>query len=99
MILVIARLRIRPEGLDDLRRAVQEVRPASLAEDGAISYQVHTDLTDRGEIVFVEEWQDRAALDRHFTEPHFKAFDEKLQKVLVGTPEVVVHHVERSDRL
>lgn len=99
MILVIARLRIRPEGLDDLRRAVQEVRPASLAEEGAISYQVHTDLTDRGEIVFVEEWQDLAALDRHFTEPHFRAFDERLQKVLVGTPEVVVHHVERSDRL
>ena len=99
MILVIARLRIRPEGLEEFQRAFEELREASDEEDGAVSYRAHTDLLDRGEIVFIEEGEDRSALDRHFTEPHFLAFDEKLQKLLVGTPEVIVHQIERSERL
>ena len=99
MILVIARLRIRPDGVEAFRRAFEDVRTASLREEGAVSYSAHTGLTDPGEIVFIEEWADRATLDRHFAEAHFAAFDRTLQTLLISKPEVYVHEIERSERL
>lgn len=99
MILVVARLQIGLSGSVEFRRAFEEVRAASLLEEGAISYRALVGLVDRGEVVFIEEWEDRASLERHFSQPHFAAFDAKLQTLMVGDPEVVVHEIERSERL
>jgi quinol monooxygenase YgiN len=47
---------------------------ASRKEPGCISYDLHFSVTDPDKMVFVEVWKDRAALDEHFTTPHFKAW-------------------------
>ena len=99
MIVVIARLRVRPGSLAEFQQAYEAVRAASLQEEGAVSYRAQRGLVDDGELVFIEEWADRGTLDRHFTQPHFAAFDEVLQPLLVEPPEVHVHEIAHTQRL
>ena len=99
MILVIAHVALKPDALDDFQRAVDEVVRPSRAETGSISYQVFSDLVDRTKVVFIEEWQDRSALDRHFKEAHFKVFGDKLTALRAAPPEVMLYEIESSRQL
>jgi autoinducer 2-degrading protein len=76
---VVARFRAKPgrrdQVLDDL---VAMIEP-SLAEEGCLLYQPYVDPTDQDRVILLERWADRAALDYHFSTPHFRAVAEKLE--------------------
>jgi quinol monooxygenase YgiN len=54
----------------------------SLAEQGCLAYQPYLDPTDPNRIILLERWVNRAALDHHFTTPHFTAVAAKLEHKL-----------------
>ena len=43
--------------------------------------------------IAVEEWTDRDALDRHFSESHLHEFTGKLLELVSDRPEVAIHEV------
>ncbi len=76
MIHLIATLTIKPGSLGAVTKAVQPCIEATRKEDGCISYDLHVNVTDDTKLVFVERWENRAALDAHFRTPHLKAWRE-----------------------
>jgi quinol monooxygenase YgiN len=71
-ILVIARVAVRPDARETWLAAAAACIEATRAEPGCQSYDMFESATGSGRFVFVEEWQDRLALDRHMIQPHLK---------------------------
>lgn len=62
---------------------------ASRKEVGCLMYVVHQSTTDPTTFFLYEQWRDRAALDAHYEEPHFKEFGVNGIRTL-ATARVVV---------
>ncbi|MEA2396887.1 MAG: hypothetical protein QOK25_443 [Thermoleophilaceae bacterium] len=93
MVLVIGRGRCAPERRDRLIELGREMQEKSRREDGCLRYSFYTAIEDPLSFVAVEEWTDRAALDRHFQEPHLQEFSRGLGEVVSERPEVAIHEV------
>ena len=66
MIMITGSILARPETLGALREAGIEHSRRSRAEPGCIAHNVHIDCENPLRLVFVEKWQDRAAVAMHF---------------------------------
>ena len=98
MIYLIATLTIKPGSMDAIYEAVMPCIEATREETGCISYDLHRSITNENKLVFVECWQDRAALDAHFKEPHLVAWrdagaayfvDRKIEIINPANVEVI----------
>ncbi len=76
MIHLIATLTIRPGSFAAVIEAAKPCLEATRAEAGCISYDLHVDVADDTRLVFIERWENRAALEAHFKAPHLKAWRE-----------------------
>ncbi len=66
MILITGSIVARPDTFDALLKASLEHVHRSRAEPGCISHDVHVDCENPRRLVFVEKWQDKAAVAAHF---------------------------------
>jgi quinol monooxygenase YgiN len=99
MIVVTGRIEVPEEHRDRFVDVATTMCSASREEDGCSGYRVYADLEQPGRYVFVEEWTDDAALQRHFGEPHTRAFMGDLGGLLGGPADVLFHTVASSRRL
>jgi quinol monooxygenase YgiN len=60
---------------------------ATLAEPGCDKYHFAVDLESPGVIHLFEQWSSAAALDEHFTTPHFDVFTQVLLDAASGPAE------------
>lgn len=79
----------------DLARALEAGREAAAAtrtEPGCRAYAFYQDIEAPARIRVFEEWDDEAALKRHFEMPHFQHFREVL-----GTIRVLDRKIKRYE--
>jgi quinol monooxygenase YgiN len=69
---VIARWRARAGEEDAVARAFAEIVPASRAEPGILSYQVHRDPEDPAVFTIYERYRDEAAYQAHLDSEHMQ---------------------------
>lgn len=73
MIVLTATWEIRPEDsaliFRDLEEMVEAIRTN---EPGCITYQLHRNLENPGQLLLYEVYRDQASLDFHMNTPHFK---------------------------
>jgi quinol monooxygenase YgiN len=93
MLLVIGRVECSAENRDELVALFEEMQQNSRREDGCVRYGFFSAVEDPLSFVAVEEWADREALDRHFTQPHLHEFARGLLERVSQTPEVAIHEV------
>lgn len=74
MIVVSGTLTVDPANHDAAVEAMNKLVPATLAEEGNVTYGFWASLTTPGEFRVFEEWKDEAALGTHFAEPHMAEF-------------------------
>ncbi|MFV0279960.1 MAG: putative quinol monooxygenase [Rhodoblastus sp.] len=74
MIYVVATMVVAPDKREQVLAAARIAIAATRAEDGCIGYDLHESVTTPGTCVFVERWRDRAALNAHMGQEHFKAW-------------------------
>ncbi len=67
---VVAILHARPGKEDELRELLEGLIEPTRGESGCIGYHLHTNDDDPAEFVFIEEWDESASLDAHFTTSH-----------------------------
>lgn len=79
---IIASFTAKPGQEERLRNELNAMIVPSLAEDGCIGYQPFTDPNRTDCMIIVEEWVSSAALDHHFSLPHFKHVAAILDEVL-----------------
>lgn len=90
MIVVLGDVDARPEAFDEALAISREHVERSRAEPGCISHDVLTDPDRPHRLVFVERWQDRAALDRHFEVPESAEFAQALARLASSSPSMQI---------
>ena len=94
MLLVIGRVHCPPERRDELVAQLREMQDNSRREEGCLRYGFFAAVEDPLNFVAVEEWADREALDRHFTQPHLHEFSRRLLELVAARPEVAIHEIQ-----
>lgn len=86
VIKVVAKNYIKREKLEEfIILASQLVKDTNSKDKGCIAYDVFQDITDSQIFTFIEEWEDKEALDQHMIADHFKEAAAKF-KDLVEKP-------------
>jgi quinol monooxygenase YgiN len=70
---VIARIRARPEKIEEMRALLTGLVGPTRAEPGCLRYELLHNTADPADFTFVEEWRDDAALESHFNTGHVQA--------------------------
>lgn len=70
MLIVEAKIRIRPECRTAFLAAVNTVIPLSRKEAGCLEYGFYQDINDPDRFITFERWASAAALSAHFSQPH-----------------------------
>ncbi|HEY8001855.1 MAG: putative quinol monooxygenase [Vicinamibacteria bacterium] len=96
MLIVIGRVACAAGKRDELVEAMREMQTESRKEPGALRYGFFTSIENPDEFIAVEEWESREALQAHFAAPSVAGFGAKLGGLIAGTPEVAIHHIERT---
>jgi quinol monooxygenase YgiN len=96
MIVVVGRVTSDAEKRDQLIEVAQAIASASREEDGCIDYRFYEDTEQPNHFVFVEEWADQAALERHFGTPHIDTFMRSVPATMTKQPDVMFHTVASS---
>jgi len=76
--MIVAKLKVKPEKVKAFTEAANEIIEKSNKEEGCKSYQLYQDPYDNTRFVFVEEYKNQAAVDAHFASDYFKAFGPKI---------------------
>ena len=91
MLLVLGSAVAKEGKFSDLLALSQQHVARSRAEPGCINHAVHQDIENPLRLVFVEEWQDLAALQQHFVVPESRQFAEALGELVSSPPTLVVY--------
>ena len=98
MIYVIATLHIHPEKRADFLENARTVIAHTVKEEGCLSYDLTSSITEPNEFVFVERWASREALAAHFDTPHLQDW-RRVSADLLADRKVEVVHPARVEEL
>jgi quinol monooxygenase YgiN len=99
MIVVTGRVHVAAENRERFIAIATEMCSRSREEDACRGYRVYADLEQDDRYIFVEEWADDDALQRHFAQPHTATFMGGLIPLLAEPADAVFHTVESSRKL
>lgn len=99
MIVVTGRARVPAANRERFLELAADMCRRSREDDGCIGYRCYADLEQDEHYVFIEEWVDDDALQRHFAQPHTSAFMAELPGLLAGQPDALFHTVSSTRRL
>ena len=71
---IVATLAVQPAHRAELLAVFRNLVAKSRAEAGNLRYDLHQDMQNENRFVFVETWQDQAAVDSHNASGHFQGF-------------------------
>ena len=75
---------------DAVRLSLEHVR-RSRTEPGCLLHSVHRDAEDPNRLVFLEQWEDEAALSRHFALPASNDFVRALTPLAAEPPDMRIY--------
>ncbi len=90
---VIARIKARPNKVNELLSVLSSLVEPTRKEPGCISYHLLQNNEDPAEFVFIEEWQSSTALESHFATKHFKDALVKLPNLIAAEPDIQRYHL------
>ncbi len=85
---VVAMMKAKPGKEVELRALLESLVEPTSKEVGYLRYEMHGNINDPAEFVFIEEWQTEADLDAHLTSPHLQAAIERIPDLLAGELEI-----------
>lgn len=79
---ILARLRAKPDRIEDLRFLLEGLVAPTRAEPGCIRYELWRNREDPAEFTFVEEWAGDEALQAHFETQHVEDALDRFPELL-----------------
>ena len=70
----IAKIRLKPEGIEAFQNCVAELAGPTRAEEGCLFYEFYQSDEDPTVFYFLEEWRSQAGLEEHLKTPHVAKF-------------------------
>jgi quinol monooxygenase YgiN len=90
MVRVVAKNFIKPELIAEVEPIFRELLEATHKNDkGCIEYRLYTDPKEQGTFVFIEEWENQAALDSHASSEHYKRLIPKVRAAAAKKNEIL----------
>lgn len=96
MLVVVAKFTVKPGKKEELLALAKDLIAATRAETGCISYTLLEDPYDDNGLVFLEEWADKEALERHFTMPHILEWRQKSAALRDGKTILRLYEAEET---
>jgi quinol monooxygenase YgiN len=97
MIMVTGSIVARPETIDELLALCLEHVRRSRGEPGCLAHAVHRDAENPLRLVFLEEWDGRAALAAHFAVPASRAFVKAARNLAAGATTLNIFEATPTD--
>lgn len=79
---VVAKVVAKTDSIEALRQELIKLVAPTRQEEGCIEYRLHQDNQAPAVFIFYENWQDKAALDRHMASPHFLAYIKATEEMI-----------------
>ena len=95
MIIVIGVIVVKEACVDEALKLSQQHVNRSRKEIGCIAHGVHIDSENPQRLVFLEKWQDRASLTKHFEEPTSIEFIKNVKGLVMTTPEMAIYNATK----
>lgn len=89
-IVLVARLKVKPEAVEEAKKMALELVDDSRAEEGCLNYDVHQAIDDSTVFVWHETWRDRAAFNEHLEKPYFKDFFARASELAAEDPQIIL---------
>ena len=87
-IVLIARLKVKAESVDQLKAAALKIVADSRNEAGNINYDIHQSIEDETLFFWHETWANKAALDEHFATTFFGEFFKTVEEIAAEPPQI-----------
>jgi quinol monooxygenase YgiN len=94
--MIVAKVSIKPEKTKDFIEAAKEIIRLSNEEQGCSFYQLYQDPYDNSKFVFVEQYDNQAAVDAHFATEHFKGFGAKIGDMVLEPAQIKIVSVAKE---
>jgi len=78
-IVLMARLKVKPDSIESAKRAALSIISDSRAEDGCLNYDFHQAIDDETVFIWHETWKNKAAIEAHGASEHFKNFSRSIK--------------------
>jgi quinol monooxygenase YgiN len=98
MIYVLATVTVRSEHRADFLENARTVIGATVKEAGCQSYDLMSSITEPNCFVFVERWESRDALAKHFETPHLKQW-RRVSAPFVEKTTIEIVHPDKVEKL
>ncbi len=97
MVIVSAKVRVKPGKKEAFIRAAQAPIAATRKEAGCICYILYASTDDDDELMYYEEWQNREALDAHIKSGHMRNWAKMKEEMdlTVGPSQVRIFQAEQ----
>ncbi|MGD9570713.1 MAG: putative quinol monooxygenase [Thermoleophilia bacterium] len=89
-VVVVVVAQAKPGQGDAALAAFGEVSVPTHAEEGCIRYALHRSAADPDQIVLVERWASREALDEHLATTHLQEFRASSGDLWAGPMQIIV---------
>ncbi|MGP0032186.1 MAG: putative quinol monooxygenase [Acidimicrobiales bacterium] len=94
MVIVTGSIEARPDTIDRIvELGLAHVR-RSRQEPGCLFHSIHRDVENELRVVFIERWEDAAALEAHFRVPASGAFVREAAALALRPPEISIFEAE-----
>ncbi len=87
-IVLIARLKVKADKIEELKAAALSIVAASRAEEGNVNYDIHQSIEDKTLFFWHETWASKAAIDEHFETPFFQKFFGIVGEITAVPPQI-----------
>lgn len=87
-IVLIARLKVKADKIEELKAAALAIVAGSRSEAGNINYDIHQSIEDETVFFWHETWTNKAAIDQHFATPFFGEFFKVVEEVAAEPPQI-----------
>lgn len=87
-IVLIARLKVKADKIEELKTAALAIVADSRNEIGNINYDIHQSIEDETIFFWHETWINKAALDEHFATPFFQEFFAIVGEIAAEPPQI-----------
>lgn len=87
-IVLIARLKVKAEKVEELKAAALKIVADSRNEAGNVNYDIHQSVDDETLFFWHETWADKAAIDEHFATPFFGEFFKIVEEIAAEPPQI-----------
>ena len=89
-IVLIARLKVKADKVEQAKAAALAIVAVSSQESGCLNYDIHQAIDDETVFVWHETWANKTALDEHFAKPYFAEFFAKVDQVAEEAPQITL---------